>query len=95
MKYARDAKPSLLNEQTAQVLFETLPWIKNLTGKVVVIKYGGAAMVDAKLREDVMSDIVLLKIMGMQPVIVHGGGRPSTRHSSTTICLSNSRTGSA
>ena len=37
MKYARDAKPSLLNEQTAQVLFETLPWIKNLTGKVVVI----------------------------------------------------------
>ena len=75
MKYARDAKPSLLNEQTAQVLFETLPWIKNLTGKVVVIKYGGAAMVDAKLREDVMSDIVLLKIMGMQPVIVHGGGK--------------------
>ena len=75
MKYARDAKPSLLNEQTAQVLFETLPWIKNLTGKVVVIKYGGAAMVDGKLREDVMSDIVLLKIMGMQPVIVHGGGK--------------------
>ena len=63
MKYARDAKPSLLNEQTAQVLFETLPWIKNLTGKVVVIKYGGAAMVDAKLRDDVMSDIVLLKII--------------------------------
>ena len=75
MKYARDAKPSLLNEQTAQVLFETLPWIKNLTGKVVVIKYGGAAMVDAKLRDDVMSDIVLLKIMGMRPVIVHGGGK--------------------
>ncbi len=75
MKYARDAQQSLLNEQTAQVLFETLPWIKNLTGKTVVIKYGGAAMVDAKLREDVMSDIVLLKIMGMRPVIVHGGGK--------------------
>ncbi len=75
MKYARDAQQSLLNEQTAQVLFETLPWIKNLTGKTVVIKYGGAAMVDARLREDVMSDIVLLKIMGMRPVIVHGGGK--------------------
>ncbi len=75
MKYARDAKASLLNDRTAQILFETLPWVKNLTGKTVVIKYGGAAMVDEKLREDVMSDIVLLKIMGMRPVIVHGGGK--------------------
>ena len=75
MKYAHDAKPSMLNEDTAQILFETLPWVKNLTGKTVVIKYGGAAMVDPKLREDVMSDIVLLKIMGMRPVIVHGGGK--------------------
>ena len=75
MKYARDAAPSLLNQDTAQILFEALPWIKNLTGKTVVIKYGGAAMVDGQLREDVMSDIVLLKIMGMRPVIVHGGGK--------------------
>ncbi len=75
MKYARDAKDTLLNDKTAQILFETLPWVKNLTGKTVVIKYGGAAMVDEKLREDVMSDIVLLKIMGMRPVIVHGGGK--------------------
>lgn len=52
-----------------------LPWIKNLTGKTVVIKYGGAAMVDEQLRRDVMSDIVLLKIIGMRPVIVHGGGK--------------------
>ncbi len=73
MKYARDCKPSLSNEQTAQLLFEALPWIKNLTGKTVVIKYGGAAMVDERLRADVMGDIVLLKIMGMKPVIVHGG----------------------
>ena len=49
--------------------------MKNLTGKTVVIKYGGAAMVDERLRADVMSDIVLLKIMGMKPVIVHGGGK--------------------
>ncbi|MFR2627333.1 MAG: acetylglutamate kinase [Collinsella sp.] len=56
-------------------MFEALPWIKNLTGKTVVIKYGGAAMVDEQLRRDVMSDIVLLKIIGMRPVIVHGGGK--------------------
>ena len=50
-----------INEATAQLLFEALPWIKNLTGKTVVIKYGGAAMVDEQLRRDVMSDIVLLQ----------------------------------
>lgn len=75
MKYARDSRPSLSNEETAQLLFEALPWIKNLTGKTIVIKYGGAAMVDEKLRADVMSDIVLLKIIGVKPVIVHGGGK--------------------
>ena len=75
MKYTRETRSNLPNEQTAQLLFEALPWIKNLTGKTVVIKYGGAAMVDAKLRADVMSDIVLLKIVGMRPLIVHGGGK--------------------
>lgn len=75
MKYARDSHLSSSAEATAELLFEALPWIKNLTGKTVVIKYGGAAMTDAKLRDDVMSDIVLLKIMGMNPVIVHGGGK--------------------
>ena len=75
MKYARDSRPARSNEETAKLLFEALPWIKNLTGKTVVIKYGGAAMVDPRLRADVMSDIVLLKIIGMKPVIVHGGGR--------------------
>ena len=74
MKYARDAKPSLNSDQTARLLFEALPWIKSLTGRTVVIKYGGAAMVDAKLRSDVMSDILLLKIIGARIVIVHGGG---------------------
>lgn len=74
MKYARDSRPGISHEKTAQLLFEALPWIKNLTGKTIVIKYGGAAMVDPKLRDDVMSDIVLLKIIGVNPVIVHGGG---------------------
>ncbi|MDR2196529.1 MAG: acetylglutamate kinase [Coriobacteriales bacterium] len=59
----------------AEVLIEALPWIKAATGKTVVIKYGGAAMVDEDLRADVMSDIVLMKIIGLKPIIVHGGGR--------------------
>jgi len=59
---------------SAQLLIETLPWIKESTGKVTVVKYGGAAMTDKALREDVMSDIVLLKLIGLNPVIVHGGG---------------------
>ena len=76
MKYARDSRSaSRSDEETAQLLFEALPWIKNLTGKTVVIKYGGAAMVDSELRSDVKSDIVMLKIIGMKPVIVHGGGK--------------------
>ena len=74
MKYARDRRSSISNEQTAKLLFEALPWIKNLTGKTIVIKYGGAAMVDEQLRADVMGDILLLKIIGANIVIVHGGG---------------------
>lgn len=59
---------------SAQMLIETLPWIKESTGKVAVVKYGGAAMTNAALRESVMSDIVLLKLIGLNPIIVHGGG---------------------
>ena len=62
----------------AEVLIEALPWIKDATGKTVVIKYGGAAMVDAELRENVMSDIILLKIIGLNPIVVHGGGKEIT-----------------
>ena len=58
----------------AEVLIEALPWIKQATGKIMVIKYGGAAMVDDQLCSDVMSDIVLMKLVGIKPVIVHGGG---------------------
>jgi acetylglutamate kinase len=63
----------------AEVLIEALPWIKEATGKTVVIKYGGAAMVDAGLRAHVMNDIMLMKIIGLNPVIVHGGGKDITR----------------
>ena len=62
-----------------QMLVEALPWIKESTGKTVVIKYGGAAMTDEKLRAEVMSDIILMKITGINPIIVHGGGNDITR----------------
>ena len=75
MKYAKDTRPKGVANKAAEVLVEALPWIKNITGKTVVIKYGGSAMVDAQLRADVMNDIVLLKIVGVNPVIVHGGGK--------------------
>lgn len=76
MKLASESRPNgATDKATAQLLAEALPWIKNITGKTIVIKYGGAAMVDAKLRADVMSDIMLLKIVGVNPIIVHGGGK--------------------
>lgn len=74
MKFARDLAPSISNEELGRQLYETLPWVKSLTGKTVVIKYGGATMVNSDLREQVMGDILLLKIIGARVVIVHGGG---------------------
>lgn len=74
MNYDKQTRPNGVSSLTAEVLAEAMPWIKNVTGKTVVIKYGGSAMVDEQLRADVMSDIVLLKIIGVNPVIVHGGG---------------------
>ena len=58
----------------AETLMEALPWIKQTWGRTVVIKYGGAAMTDTALRDSVASDIVLMKLVGINPVIVHGGG---------------------
>ena len=60
--------------QKAEVLVEALPYIKEFYGKRVVIKYGGAAMTDCDLKNKVMQDIVLMKYVGMQPIVVHGGG---------------------
>lgn len=75
MKFARDTRIGAETYKAAEVLAEALPWIKAATGKTVVIKYGGSAMEDPELRAAVMSDIVLLKIVGLNPVIVHGGGK--------------------
>ncbi len=58
----------------AATLTEALPWIKATAGTTVVVKYGGAAMTDPGLRADVASDIVLMKLVGINPVVVHGGG---------------------
>ena len=64
----------------AETLTEALPWIKSTWGSTVVIKYGGATMVDPVLREMVASDIVLMKLVGINPVIVHGGGPEITSY---------------
>jgi acetylglutamate kinase len=61
-------------------LLESLPYIREFHGKTVVIKYGGAAMVDPELREEFARDVVLLKYVGMNPVVVHGGGPEITSY---------------
>jgi acetylglutamate kinase len=61
-------------------LLEALPYIRDFYGRTVVIKYGGAAMVDPALREEFARDVVLLKYVGMNPVVVHGGGPDITRY---------------
>jgi len=58
----------------AEILIEALPYIQKLHGKTVVIKYGGNAMINEELKNSVMEDITLLKYIGMNPVVVHGGG---------------------
>jgi len=60
--------------QKAHVLIEALPYIRSFSGKTVVIKYGGAAMVEDTLKESFAQDIVLLNFIGIRPVVVHGGG---------------------
>ena len=60
--------------QQAQTLVEALPYIQKFTGKTIVIKYGGNAMVSDELRKAVMSDIILLSLVGIRVVVVHGGG---------------------
>lgn len=60
--------------QKAEILVEALPYIKEFHGRKVVIKYGGAAMIDCDLKSKIMQDIVLMKYVGMHPVVIHGGG---------------------
>lgn len=59
----------------AQVLIEALPYIQRFNRKIIVVKYGGSAMVDEELKRKVIEDVVLLKLVGFKPIIVHGGGK--------------------
>ena len=65
---------------SVETLLEALPYIREFHGRTVVIKYGGAAMLDEGLRNDFATDVVLLKYVGLNPVIVHGGGPEITRY---------------
>ena len=60
--------------QKANILMEALPWIRRFYGKTIVIKYGGNAMVEERLKESFAQDVVLMKYIGLNPVVVHGGG---------------------
>jgi len=63
-----------MKTNVANILIEALPYIKSFSGKTIVIKYGGHAMKDEKLKKDFANDITLLKYIGLNPVVVHGGG---------------------
>ena len=58
----------------AHILMEALPYIRKFYGKVIVIKYGGNAMVDEDLKESFAKDIIMMRYIGMNPIVVHGGG---------------------
>lgn len=65
--------------EKAEVLIEALPYIQRFNRKIVVIKYGGSAMLDDELKANVIKDVVLLKLVGFKPIIVHGGGKEISR----------------
>ncbi|MFT5101322.1 MAG: acetylglutamate kinase, partial [Planctomycetaceae bacterium] len=69
MTLSRDSAMNIAN-----VLTEALPYIQRFTGRTIVIKYGGHAMVDNTLKQQFARDIVLMKLVGLNPVLVHGGG---------------------
>ena len=68
------SQPSSISNEKARILAEALPYIQRFHGKTIVIKYGGNAMTEEKLKHSFAQDVVLLKLVGMNPVIVHGGG---------------------
>lgn len=65
--------------EKAEVLIEALPYIQRFNRKIIVVKYGGSAMIDETLKQDVIEDVVLLKLVGFKPIIVHGGGKEISR----------------
>ena len=67
------------SQRKAEVLIEALPYIRRFNRKVIVVKYGGSAMVDEDLKKNVIKDVTLLKLVGFKPIIVHGGGKEISR----------------
>lgn len=65
--------------EKAQVLIEALPYIQRFNRKIIVVKYGGSAMIDIELKKHVIQDVTLLKLVGFKPIIVHGGGKEISR----------------
>ena len=65
--------------EKAEVLIEALPYIQRFNRKIIVVKYGGSAMVDGELKKNVIKDVTLLKLVGFKPIIVHGGGTEISR----------------
>ena len=65
--------------EKAEVLIEALPYIQRFNRRIFVVKYGGSAMVDEELKEQVIKDVTLLKLVGFKPIIVHGGGKEISR----------------
>ncbi len=63
----------------AEVLIEALPYIQRFNRKIIVVKYGGSAMIDPELQKNVIKDVTLLKLVGFKPIIVHGGGKEISR----------------
>ena len=65
--------------EKAEILIEALPYIQRFNRKIIVVKYGGSAMLDEDLKKQVIQDVTLLKLVGFKPIIVHGGGKEISR----------------
>ena len=76
--------------QSAEVLIEALPYFQRHAGKTIVIKYGGNAMVDPVLQQQFAQDVTLLKQVGVNPIVVHGGGLKSANCSKSSTSRANS-----
>jgi len=75
-----DPTTQIAPRDKAEILAQALPYIRKFHGKTMVIKYGGNAMTDPALQADFAEDVVLLKLVGINPVVVHGGGRRLRPH---------------
>lgn len=80
----------ITSEKRAQVLIQALPYIQKFAGQTIVVKYGGNAMISPQLKSAVMSDIVLMQLVGINVVLVHGAVRKSAKCSKRSVRKANS-----